>query len=755
MARLPQPGGDIGEWGSILNEYLSVIHKSDGSLKNNSIPEAALASTVQAKLNAVAGPAGPTGPTGAPGVTGPKGDKGDQGDPGPASATEGFVITADSTGVADATTAFQSALDDHAVVLIPAGTYRVGKVTHTGSSRTIKALGPVTIIQTDASGVFELKGGWDYLGTVASFATTRTNLVTAGESAPASSDTWVSVLTMNSAVTVTKSDILKVVSDDINTYARPSHNNRLGEYSLAGLDSSGTTVTLSNILIEPYATNIRLARLQDCTYVITGDITFDTDPAIRDTTVFGAVVNFRSGKYNRIDGGVKFYNSIGRAIGNSSYCSTFDGIIFRNLANRPTKSQYGYGVQDNGWQTVMTRCHGENLRHLYSEGAGTISGTNNNTDFDYFGGGWFARVSDCTGINCQSQVFDTHGSAYGVTFSDCHAFGSYIGASSGGSGFVSRGRNTVFRDCLADSCFVGFGVTGSYTKVINCTVRRAYYQALQIRGDSDDGTNITTIKGIVVEGGSFEVIDNRIAVAMGSNGYNMTIRLRNVTGRMLAGASPSRAFDLSGSGTLLVYMDGCVADFEDFTTTSTPVTGILLGTDAATLRANQFKFQGGSGAMNATVLMNSNGAGAGNAADAELIGYDYEHASLSPTIAGSGMTKKRYSGKARFGTAWYQVTSSALVIITATSSVSLATIAERADPTITVKFTGSNGAITTGNLPVFSGGMRSGTVVKFYNASNGIVTIPSSSTAPSAATNIGVDEYVEFTYHGDYWRRSV
>lgn len=33
MVRLPQPGGDAGEWGEILNTFLSVEHNADGSLK--------------------------------------------------------------------------------------------------------------------------------------------------------------------------------------------------------------------------------------------------------------------------------------------------------------------------------------------------------------------------------------------------------------------------------------------------------------------------------------------------------------------------------------------------------------------------------------------------------------------------------------------------------------------------------------------------------------------------------------------------
>ena len=81
MARLPIPGGDDGSWGQILNDYLSAAHKSDGTLKDDSIPESALSSSVQTKLNAVAGPTGVSGPQGATGAAGV------QGATGPAGAT--------------------------------------------------------------------------------------------------------------------------------------------------------------------------------------------------------------------------------------------------------------------------------------------------------------------------------------------------------------------------------------------------------------------------------------------------------------------------------------------------------------------------------------------------------------------------------------------------------------------------------------------------------------------------------------------
>lgn len=42
MVRLPQPGADNGNWGSILNDYLSTAHNADGTVKDNTITSAQL-----------------------------------------------------------------------------------------------------------------------------------------------------------------------------------------------------------------------------------------------------------------------------------------------------------------------------------------------------------------------------------------------------------------------------------------------------------------------------------------------------------------------------------------------------------------------------------------------------------------------------------------------------------------------------------------------------------------------------------------
>lgn len=42
MARLPQPGGDDGAWGNVLNDFLTVSHNTDGTVKSNAVDSSAL-----------------------------------------------------------------------------------------------------------------------------------------------------------------------------------------------------------------------------------------------------------------------------------------------------------------------------------------------------------------------------------------------------------------------------------------------------------------------------------------------------------------------------------------------------------------------------------------------------------------------------------------------------------------------------------------------------------------------------------------
>ena len=51
MTRLPTPGSDDNAWGAILNDFLSVTHNPDGTIKSNTLAEAQLDAAVRTKLN--------------------------------------------------------------------------------------------------------------------------------------------------------------------------------------------------------------------------------------------------------------------------------------------------------------------------------------------------------------------------------------------------------------------------------------------------------------------------------------------------------------------------------------------------------------------------------------------------------------------------------------------------------------------------------------------------------------------------------
>ena len=60
MSRLPQPGGDSGNWGGILNDFLSQAHQGDGTLKDNSIGSSQLQNNAVTAVHIANGTITPT-----------------------------------------------------------------------------------------------------------------------------------------------------------------------------------------------------------------------------------------------------------------------------------------------------------------------------------------------------------------------------------------------------------------------------------------------------------------------------------------------------------------------------------------------------------------------------------------------------------------------------------------------------------------------------------------------------------------------
>lgn len=77
MARLPQPGSDQGTWGIILNDFLSVTHQNDGSLKADIVQKSMLAPELQTSIEnaeALAGGIAPDATTTSKGILRLSGD---------------------------------------------------------------------------------------------------------------------------------------------------------------------------------------------------------------------------------------------------------------------------------------------------------------------------------------------------------------------------------------------------------------------------------------------------------------------------------------------------------------------------------------------------------------------------------------------------------------------------------------------------------------------------------------------------------
>jgi hypothetical protein len=635
---------------------------------------------------------------------------------------------ADPTGVADSTDAFQAMLDAGDIVL-GTGTYSVGFVSYEGSEdRTIRVLPghKATIVQTDILGVFSLRGGWDALGTVSSVAGAN-----ADGNDDGTTNSAISQLTMSGATTVTKGDIVKIVSAD-SPYgydtAPAGLTTRRGEYSMVMVDSTGTTVSLANPLVDTYTTSVRLARLWDVTFRVEGDLTFTCDTDLFAEAGYTAAVELRAAKYCVVDG-VTFDGVPGRAIANYTFASRIQNIRFKNLSNRPSLSHYGYGIGDGGFMTRISNCHGENLRHMVSENSNEVTETSAN--YEYFGGGWHGLVSDCTASNCQSSAFDTHESAYGYTFENCKAFGAFFGAGSTGAGFTLRGRKGTCKDCESTHSQTGFNVA-VYTDALieNCTSYGHTNHALHINPSTAGDVAITAQSGVVVKGGFYEgnvpaTATGRVVQVCASGGPATTVDFQSVHMSLLTGASGSMFMDVYRAPT--IRMDGCTFDARKWGTAGTAPLGVFLRDTGGSVTCYGLRIH--VGATLTAAMQLCTGATGSNTCRVRFYDYDYEATNGSATGLTKGhanLTNMKWSGFERYGTSWFQMNKTNSNTMVASAAASLAAYALLLDDHIFVRLTGSNGNVTLGSLGAVE---MQGQRITFINKSNGIVTVNSVAVA--------------------------
>jgi hypothetical protein len=92
----------------------------------------------------------------------------------------------------------------------------------------------------------------------------------------------------------------------------------------------------------------------------------------------------------------------------------------RHLENNTGDNQYGYGVEDKGYGTVVDNCRWDFCRHGYTTGSASITAGEEGNSIIAAAGPYGCTIRDCVGTNTGAQAaFDTHHGCENITFINC------------------------------------------------------------------------------------------------------------------------------------------------------------------------------------------------------------------------------------------------------------------------------------------------------------------------------------------------
>jgi len=346
--------------------------------------------------------------------------------------------TLDLTGSTDMSTVLQAAFNatpDGGTLIIPPGTYRVNTtIVSTGKSIHVYARG-AKFVYYGATGVaVQIIGSWD------------TTYPVTGVAASTQTLDGNTVATLNITVTGTPSyavgDVIKLVADDAIPGTRPASGGlvaRVGQFLVVQSIAGSVVTCISNGLIDPFTTNIRVAKLNPNTCTIDG-LTATVQPYGLLTSVAGLI------QVSQLINPTLTHVTIGQSGGQAINPVSCYGYEIRDCtigyANNDSASGiYGYGIADNASSYGrVTGLNARDVRHSYTTNTNQIA---TNSSLYGYGRTYGSVISDSVAHGTSGASFDVHSDAQAVRFVNCAAYDSGVGA------FSLRGRKNSVIDCRA------------------------------------------------------------------------------------------------------------------------------------------------------------------------------------------------------------------------------------------------------------------------------------------------------------------
>lgn len=295
-----------------------------------------------------------------------------------------------------------------------------------------------TLIKNANASVLHVSGTWSEIQsgvTVSPSATSPTSLVSVPNPSAYSAGS-----------------VVKVYSNDENTFARNPNDGRyahLGEFgTVTEVNSSEGWVRISPQLIHDYTDNVRIAKLDDHKVSIkVGDGNYtsagDPGPEFGHPAFISLVALYRP----KVDVEVT-----ASPVALVSRKSNFQDDIRAVSRYAPQDTGYVVNNQNSVGGTIYAKS--ARCRHTYTDNAIMVTSSSDPSDY---GRPMYDVVTTMNiGSDYAGGGFDTHHGGYGHKFINCQAVGSSGRARGGGGAFAIRGMYHELINCSANDVGVGF-----------------------------------------------------------------------------------------------------------------------------------------------------------------------------------------------------------------------------------------------------------------------------------------------------------